>query len=136
MKIKIFVGVIALGIIAIGIGIYQFNKKVPGLEDLEPDYFMTADELFDAFDTNESEAMAMYSGKVISVVGRVVNVKTDEKQTNITLAAENSMIGGVNCSFNFKVENLSKEDEVTIKGRCQGILMDVVLNNCIQTTTE
>lgn len=115
---------------AAGIGFYYFNKGVEGLENVESDYELSADALFNAFDTNESEALLNYEGKVISVTGKVARIKSTDSTTNITIYAENAMAGGINCSFNKVISTIKKGDEVSIKGRCQGYLMDVILNNC------
>ena len=122
--------ILILGAIGFGIGYYLFNKKVPGLENVTADFELSADQLFDAFDQDESAALAKYEGKVIAVKGKASRIKATDSTTNITLYAENAMAGGINCSFNSVVHEIKKGDNVTIKGRCQGFLMDVVLNNC------
>lgn len=131
MKKYILIGFGIAVIAAVSVALYMYNKKVPTLEDVTPDFVLTADELFDAFDTNETEALKEYENKVIEVKGEVMSVKNSENQSNIILKAEMAMAGGVNCSFNYPQEaNIEKGMVVSIKGRCQGYLLDVVLNNC------
>ena len=131
MKAKIIIAVLFLVFAGGATGLYLFNMKVPGLEGIRADYQLEANDLFDAFDQDEASAMSQYENKVIEVSGKVVSVKnTDEGQANVILEAVNAMAGGVNCSFNHPVEDLTKGELVTIRGRCQGFLMDVVLNNC------
>lgn len=131
MKKYIIFGILALILIGLGIGFYMFNKKVPTLESTTPDFVVTANDLFDEFDTNETEALKKYENKVIEVTGEVISVKNGENDSNIILEAEMAMAGGVNCSFKYAQENeIEKGTVVTIKGQCQGYLMDVVLNNC------
>jgi len=129
--LKAIVVVIILAVIGVAVGGYMFNKKVPGLKGVEPDFTMTADELFNSFNDDETTATSQYENKVILVSGEVMSVKTTDSTTNVVLIAENAMAGGVNCSFKSKVESVAKGDEVSIKGKCQGFLMDVVLNNCV-----
>lgn len=129
-SIKIFLGVLAIGLIAAGYGIYAFNKKVPGLEKTAADFSLTANELFDAFESDESAAIAKFEGKVIEVSGQVLSVKTGNEQNNIIIAAESAFGGGVNCSLKDPVTGIEKGKTIRIKGRCQGYLMDVILNNC------
>lgn len=124
------IGVLLVAFIGAGVGFYLFNKKVPGLEGVTADYTLTADELFDAFDANEGAALTTYENKVVAVNGEVVSVKNQDGRANVILGAANALAGGVNCSFNEEISDLEKGDQVTIKGRCQGFLMDVVLNNC------
>ena len=113
-------------------GYYLFNKKVPSLENTQADFELTANELFDAFNDDELASMLKYEGKVIAVSGQVSSIKVSDSTSNVTLHADNALIGGINCSFNARVSDLKEGDEVTIKGRCQGILMDVILNNCVK----
>lgn len=137
MKKYIIGGILAIIIIGGGYGLYLFNKKVPTLEDATPDFVMSANDLFNAFDQNESEATAKYENKVIEVKGKVISIKNNESNSNVILKAEMAMAGGVNCSFKHKLEEtLEKGSTVTIKGQCQGYLMDVVLNNCYLVKEE
>lgn len=132
MKRKIMVGLALLAIIGVSTGFYMFNKKVPGLENAKADFSLTANALFDEFDASELPALNKYEGKILDVTGEVVSVKNKDGQSNIILLAENAMAGGINCSFKSKQTDLKKGDTATIRGRCQGFLMDVVLNNCNQ----
>ncbi len=127
---KLLIAALLVLLAAGGIGFYLFNKKVPGLANATPDFHHTADELYDAFDRDEAEANTMYTGKIIDVSGLILSVKNTNETANVVLEAANAMAGGINCSFKSTVEGLEKGREVTIRGECQGILMDVVLNNC------
>ena len=109
---------------------YLYNKKTPTLNNATADFTLTANELFDAFDTNETEALSKYSEKIIAVTGEVADIKESTEKYNIILKADNAMIGGINCAFTEKQKNITIGKSVTIKGRCQGFLMNVVLNNC------
>jgi hypothetical protein len=128
---KLLVLLLLLAVVAGSIGYYFFNKKVDSLENTEAHFSLTADELFNAFEQNEVEAQKKYVDKVLLVSGLVSNVKLQDSLSTVVLAAENAMIGGVNCSFSIQPKGVSKGETVSIKGRCQGFLMDVVLNNCV-----
>lgn len=127
---KIIFGLLAILLIGGLIGFYQFNKKVKGLEDVEADFTLTSDELFDAFEQDEPAAQANYVGKVVEVSGEVARINLTDSLQSIVLTAQNSMIGGVNCTFSQNIENIAVGDKVSVKCQCQGYLMDVVLNNC------
>lgn len=131
MKRTIFIVLILFILAGLGTGFYMFTKKVPGLEDIKADYTLTADEVFNSFDSNEDEASKKYIGKVIKVTGKVISKKEADNQYTITLEAENAIAGGINCSFRENPGIIEKETMITVKGRCQGFLMNVVLNNCI-----
>ncbi|MDX1684131.1 MAG: hypothetical protein R3275_02785 [Saprospiraceae bacterium] len=132
MKRPIILGIAVLIVVAGVIGFYQFNKKVPKLDSAQADYSVTADELYSEFNQNEKEALKKYQDKVIEVSGTVLRTKVDSTQFNIILKAEGSLTGGVNCALrDMDADPPSKGNQITLKGRCQGYLMDVVINNCV-----
>jgi len=125
---KILITFLFLLAIGGGIGFYMFNKKVPTLEKTKADFELTANELFDEFENDENAALTKYEDKVIDVTGTIISTKENDGTWNVILEAENAMAGGINCSFSKDPGELGKTH--TIRGRCQGFLMDVVLNNC------
>lgn len=127
---RILISLLILALISGGVVYYQYSRTVPTLEEIEADYKMTADELYSAFETNEKEAMEKYEGKVIEISGKIEAIEKSEKDVNLTLTAEDAMLGGVNCSFKQLDKDLKEGESVILKGRCQGFLMNVVLNNC------
>lgn len=113
------------------LGLYLFNKKVAGLENVKADYTIAATNLYDAFETQEQEAIVKYLDKILLVEGRVEKLQVGKEYSSIILKADNALAGGINCSFNHEIKGVSKGEMISIKGKCQGYLMDVVLNNCI-----
>lgn len=132
---KIIVLVLILILAAVGTAIYFFNKKVPSLENVKADFIVSADELFDQFEKDETAALKIYEGKVIEVYGEVIDVTVDSS-TTVVLKAENAMLGGVNCSFKNTVNGVEKGEKLRVKGKCQGFLMDVIINNCVLADEE
>jgi hypothetical protein len=130
MKKTLILIIIITTLVGGSVGFYLFNKKVAGLENAKADYTITATKLYNAFETQEQEASEKYLNKILLVEGTVVKVEIDKKYSSIILKADNALAGGINCSFNHEVESVSKGDIISIKGRCQGFLMDVVLTNC------
>lgn len=131
MKKIILIGLLVVLLAAV-YALYLFNKKTSGLENTKADFVLTSNELFDSFEKDETTAMSLYENKVVEVTGLVFSVQKTDSISSITLIADNAMIGGVNCSFNHTQVNAVEGQEVTIKGRCQGYLTDVILNNCTQ----
>lgn len=126
---KILLAIGFLILIVGSIGYYQFTRKVPTLDNVKADYIITATDLYNGFETDEAAATNKYEGKVIEVSGKIISIMTDGEQNNLILEAENSMMGSVNCSIKEPIEGLKVDDNVVVKGRCQGFLMDVILNN-------
>ena len=130
MKRTLILIIIILALAGAGTGFYFFNKKVGGLENVKADYTITSSKLYDAFETKEEDANKKYLDKVLIVKGTVDKIEIDKNYSSIILKADDALWGGVNCSFNHELTGISNGDVITIKGRCQGYLTDVVLNSC------
>lgn len=131
MMKKVIVIISTIVLLVVAYSVYLFNKKTQSLQKVVPDYIMTADDLFEEFETDENSAVLKYESKVLQVTGKVLMVTKTDSISNIILIAEDAMMGGVNCSFKNLENNLKKNDIVIIKGRCQGYLTNVILNNCV-----
>lgn len=128
---KVIVVLLVLGFMAVLYGLYLFNKKTESLHHVNPDFVMTADSLYMAFNNDEQSALKTYEGKVLQVTGKVIMVTKTDSMSNILLHAEEAFLGGINCSFNNLEAVLQNDDYVTVKGQCQGFITSVVLNNCV-----
>jgi tRNA_anti-like len=126
---------VALGAIGLLIGLYMFNKKDPNLSKVKPDYVIEVTSLVNEFSQDENAASAKYVDKVLEVTGPVQGIEpTSDSTMNVTLSAENQM-AGVICSFKSTADpssqNIKEGEIITIRGVCSGMLMDILLNNCV-----
>ena len=126
---------LAIMIVIVLAGLYLFNKQHPDLTGIRADYVMTASALYAEFESDEQAATMKYADKVIQVTGTITIIETNADGTvNITLGDEN-MFGGVICTFQDVPDpaemGIAPGTEVNIKGTCAGMLMDVLLNNCV-----
>jgi hypothetical protein len=126
---------LAIMIAVILAALYLFNKQHPDLTGVRADYVMTAQDLYTDFESDEQAATLKYADKIIQVTGTVAVMETNADGTvNVTLGDEN-MFGGVICTFQGVSDpadlGLTPSAEVIIKGVCSGMLMDVLLNNCV-----
>lgn len=114
------------------IGYKIYNKPHADLSNLNPDFELNQEELISTYNENESQADEIYLGKILEVSGSIAAIETGEDGATITMGSEEYM-GGILFEFE-PAENLSEYkvgDQVTIRGTCSGILMDVVLNRCV-----
>ncbi|MCB0581452.1 MAG: hypothetical protein KDD10_19340 [Phaeodactylibacter sp.] len=134
MKKLLGIGLL-LALIAGGIGYFMYNKPHQNMENAKADVVLDARELFTAFEANETEANQKYLDKVVKVSGLVKEVSTDEEgNVSVTLESGSEMFGVI-C----QMDNLTQHDktdfkpgeQVTFKGICTGMLMDVVLVRCV-----
>ncbi len=130
-KIFFFTGIVLL--CAAGWALYLYYKPHGSVGNLKPDVEIAAGDLYNQFLQNEAAATERYLNKIVLVNGRVNTVVSTDTTVNILLQQPGDM-GGVSCSLfpsKDKGANLEAGVEVSIKGRCTGYLMDVVLADCV-----
>lgn len=127
--IALFIGLVAAG----GIFYFVYNKPHRDVASEKPEYVLTADELFDEYEADEVAANTKFLDKTVEVTGTISELGTnDAGQSFVILTAENAMIGGVSATFGNEQAGLEEGLKVSLKCRCTGKLMDVVLINCTQ----
>ena len=134
MKRKILFTIIVIGLGAVAAGAYLFNKPRPSVSDMTPQAIVEAKSLVAEFESDELKSNEKYLGKVIEVTGIVdITSKNEKGEINITLRGGD--LGGVGCQFEKNkmdlLKNITTGNTVTIKGICTGILIDVVLVDCV-----
>lgn len=135
MKLIVPLAIIMLGgVVALS---YVFRGTEDSVKNETATFKVSADDLYTAFDENESLANGAYLGKVIEVTGEVSDIeKTTSGQVVLILSCSSPM-GGIRCSFESRQEHIlqiiTQGTRHTIKGKCAGKLMEVVLDNCYLT---
>lgn len=127
--------VLLLAIIGAIFGIYLYTKKSPDLSKVKADYILKVSELVNEFNQDETTASAKYIDKIVEITGPVLTFEaTSDSTMNVTLADKNQM-SGVICTFNNitnpALTEIKEGDIITIRGVCSGMLMDVLLNDCV-----
>ena len=135
LRIFLLVSLVII-ISGISIGLYQYNKKSKDLSKFKPDYILEARDLVSAFTLDENAASEKYVNRIIEVSGRVNESDYSSTDSTLSLTLKGSEdIVGVICTFNGITEMSGKSfkdgDKITVRGECSGVLMDVLLNNCI-----
>ena len=131
--IGLFTAVCALS--AVVAYLYIMNKPAEDISAQAAVYSLPAIELFDEYDNNELKADDKYTGKIISVSGQIVEKEVRSDQSISVILREEDAFSGVSCVFydpDPETEaKLECDNQIVIKGRCEGMLIDVVLNNCV-----
>jgi len=132
MKKLIPVIILIAAIIGGTVAYRMYNKPHRDIATEDAAFSLTADALFDAFEADETTANALYLDKVVEVTGEVAEVTENSAgQAVITITAANAMLGGVIATMEKAgTVNISEGETVTVKCRCTGHLMDVILINC------
>ena len=132
MSKKVIKGILAVLIVLVVIVAYLFNMPKANIKSKEVSTTTTAVDLYASYSKNETQANSLYSGQVISVKGIVSEIETDRNGATILFLSTNDGFTSVMCTLQKTPKVLPKEGaEVTIKGLCTGLLMDVILNKCI-----
>lgn len=125
-----------LALIGAGVGFFIYNKPHQNMNKAQVDLQLSATQLFNDYDSDETTANTKYLDKVVQVKGTVKEVNTDESgTTSVTLESGSDMFGVV-CQMDNLTEHertaFSEGEQVTFKGICTGSLMDVVLVRCVE----
>jgi len=117
-----------------GYGFYMYTKKPADIRKADALYQTSAPGLLAEFNKDELAANKKYIDQVIAVKGKVADVKTDATGQATVFLDSGDLMASVTCSFYAEespaAKSLHQGQEVTIKGKCTGKLMDVVLNKC------
>ena len=131
--VKILLTIIIIGVVIGIISIlWVFRKSPDSVGSKKPDIIMEAQALSKAFENNENEANKQYLNKVIQVTGTIESIKENGPEIAISLK-ENGEMTGVICNFTKGTVDITKHkagDKISVKGICNGFLMDVVLKKC------
>ena len=126
--------IVVLGLVGGGYGFYEFFRTHADLSKVNPDFTLTAADLSSAFENDESAATKKYVDKVVQVTGPVASVEMGSDSTiNVSLRDEDAL-SGVICSFQGRAVDdvrVKKGEVAVIRGQCSGMLLDVLLNNCV-----
>jgi hypothetical protein len=131
---KILIPVIIIGIIAVGIGYYMYNKPVASLENKKADVSVTANQIISEYEADEKAANEKYLGKVVEVSGTVSTITDEGGKVKVQLQTDNPM-ALVICELEDGKDagQIQAGQQAKVKGLCSGYLSDVVL---VQSTVE
>lgn len=123
----------------LGFAYYLYNKPNRRISDETPAFILKAETLVSEYDVDEKKANAKYLGKVVEVFGIIAEKSKNEKgKYNITL--QGSDLAGIGCEFEKNSQKelsiLKEGQKIKIKGICTGVLMDVVLVDCVVTNSN
>ncbi len=124
--------------VAVSYGLYEYFRTNARTSDLEADIKISAVDLYNAYSDNEAHADSIYRMQVVQVTGKVSEIKKDTSGIIILIDGGNGMFG-VSCSLqetDEEVKRAEKDADITIKGICTGMLMDVVLTRCVIVSTD
>ena len=133
MQKKTIVTLLAIALLLVAAVLYySFRKSPDSVKNSKADYNLSATQLVEEFSDDEGAANTKYLDKIIVTEGLVVGLEKVQNDKTI-ISLEGNFIGNVSCSFANKELNnkqITKGNKISIKGKCSGFIMDVVLTKC------
>lgn len=134
MKNKLLmIGVLILLIGGV-VGYKMWNK--PHMDVAAADSFITlpANELLKAFQDNEAAANEKFLNKVVTIIGKIADIKKEQNETALHLET-GDMMAVVICNLDpfstHERSDFTVGEDIKLKGVCSGMLTDVVLDRCV-----
>ncbi|MFY0644173.1 MAG: hypothetical protein JXR19_06880 [Bacteroidia bacterium] len=121
---KILFGILFILLCAVGYGLYLYNKPHKNVERASAKETVSADVLFNEFNSDETAAMERYADHVIEVSGMVSYVDlANENEPQIVLEVSDSE-GFIRCGFEVdelnKIKKIESGSALVVKGLCKG----------------
>ncbi|MCF8235413.1 MAG: OB-fold putative lipoprotein [Bacteroidales bacterium] len=133
---------VKIGLILLVVGalaaylVYEFviNKSHPDYENLEPDYVVTAQQLYNDFANDRATAEQKYNGKMVQLSGVLDKIDQPDSLVIAVFVFNKGMFGeeGIRAtmlpSHQQKLLQANSGTEITLKGFCTGYNdVDVIL---------
>ena len=99
---------------------------------------ITAEELYQAYENNEVAADRKYGGQLVEITGTVDNIGADILDRVYITFSTSKVLYSVQCYFEDEeaidgVANISKGQNITIVGTCDGFSLNVSVKDCTIT---
>ena len=121
-------------LITSAIAVFMYYKPHRSVRKEEAAFKLSVSELVDAFSKDETTANARYAGKIVQVEGTLKEMILNDS-TLILLMGDSTEMTGVSCYLSRdqkdKYTSLKRGETVSVKGICNGMLLDVVLDKGI-----
>jgi hypothetical protein len=119
--------------LAVGSG--DQDQKTSEVKKEEAAIQISAKQLYADYDSNEVAADEKYKGKILEVSGTVNDIAKDITDTIYVTLKGAEYFGDVQCffsnEFTKEAAKLSKGQQLTVKGECDGKMMNVLLKGCV-----
>jgi tRNA_anti-like len=127
---RIILTIVLVGLITGGYFVYRIFTKPHRDVTTEKAVTVTAQQLFDAFKTDETAANTLYLDKAIQLSGEVLDINTNQEGKTVVNFKTNDPLFVINCTFKTNPGALKAGDSIIFKGICTGYIPDanVVIN--------
>ena len=130
----LIMGVGAMTLIAVSLVAFVYHKPHRSVEQLRPQFELTAEELESLYNGNEDRANQLFLDEIIKVRGELGKTEKNELGETVLVMKTGSAMCTVRCTMaagKQKFGHLQPGDQVAIKGICTGMLLDIILTKGI-----
>ena len=131
---KALLALLIIGVVGIAVGYYQWNKPKENMATSKAEATIDATQLLTEYNANEEAANAKYLGKTIAVSGKVKESSKEEGTVKVML--ETGQDFGVYCTLDSLAQHPRTDfpvgENITLKGKCDGLNLDVQLSRCVE----
>ncbi len=132
MKKKALLYILAAGmVIILSLVMYTFRSSPDSVENLRAEVETTAYDIASEYEMDENVANSSYLDKIVQVEGTLMEI--DQKDDKVYLYLEGGLTANVSCMFStgsITTEALEPGQNLVVKGKCTGYILDVVLTKC------
>ncbi len=136
--VKILLGIVVIGLLAaLMVYFFIYNKPHTNYEKAKTDVEITAENLYQSYVNDQSNAEQTFNGKVIEVTGKLDGLEEVEEMVIAVFALSEGMFGkeGIRCTMlpnhQETVRSMKSGDMITLKGFCAGFSgSDVIMEEC------
>ena len=125
---------VIIGIVGAGVGYYQWNKPKEDMATSRAEASIAAGALLTEYNADENAANTKYLGKTIAVSGQVKETTNEDGTVKVML--ETGQDFGVYCTLDSLAQhprtNFPVGEKITLKGKCDGLNLDVQLSRCVE----
>ena len=126
--------VVLVAFLVLAVGSTDTDTDTQKVQSKAPSYTLSANQLYNEYNSNEVAADSKYKGKVFIVTGTIQDIGKDIMDDAYIVIGGGGFLDGVQCTFTkgeqSSVARLSKGQQVRVKGEVAGKMGNVLVNKC------
>jgi len=125
---------VLVAFVILAVGSTDTDTDTQKVQSQAPSYTLSANQLYNEYNSNEVAADSKYKGKVVIVTGTIQDIGKDIMDDAYIVIGGGGFLDGVQCTFTkgeqSSVARLSKGQSVRVKGEVAGKMGNVLVNKC------
>ena len=117
----ILITAVAIIVLVAATGYLLWNKPHKNVKDADA-VQITAVDLYNSFITDSAKANALYTDKIVLVVGEVTQVSQNQEAQQVILIKTAVSGASINCTMEERSVTHKTGDSISIKGVCSGYI--------------